>query len=506
MTSYLLLAALAAGPTVPATAQNHAMSGMTMPMPPAKDAATPPPPPAHQAHPNVRQTPPGSTDQRMSGMDHGQMDHGGMDQAGMAHGAMAMPAFTAPAAWQAAAVAASAKAPAGAPPATMTMGAGGGWYQMGSGTARLPAGEGPMRGAMIHAGDWMLMAHGYAWGVATEQGGPRGGGDAFVGSMAMLMADRDLGDRLHLQLRAMGSLEPAMGPQGYRNLFATGEVADGRPLVDRQHPHDLFMELSARLDARIGGNATAFVYAAPVGEPALGPSAFMHRASARYLPMAPITHHWFDSTHITYGVVTGGYAGPRVQLEASAFRGREPDEHRWDIERPKLDSWSVRGSWTPSPFWALQLSHGRLESPEEQHPGEDEARTTASIGYARGGLAVTAAWARKRRLPADAAAGPILTAWLGEATWEIDRRHAIFGRVENVDNDELFPVVTDPRHDIAYRVTKAEGGYAYRLPIAGPFGVAIGGTVAVYGRPRAIADAYGSPVSGTLFAKLALGL
>ncbi|MCH3755866.1 hypothetical protein LZC13_09605, partial [Campylobacter coli] len=108
-----------------------------------------------------------------------------------------------------------------------------------------------------------------------------------------------------------------------------------------------------RLDARIGGDATAFVYAAPVGEPALGPSAFMHRASARYLPMAPITHHWFDSTHITYGVVTAGYAGPRLQIEASAFRGREPDEHRWDIETPRLDSWSVRGTWTPSPFWAV---------------------------------------------------------------------------------------------------------------------------------------------------------
>lgn len=443
--------------------------------------------------------------------DHPTMGHDAMGQRAMDHGAMghdgmAMPAFTAPAAYRDAAAEARVKAPPGAPPATMTMGAGGGWYQMGSGTSRLPAGEGPMRGAMIHAGDWMLMAHGYAWGVATRQGGPRGGSDAFVGSMAMLMADRDLGDAFHVQVRGMGSLEPLMGPRGYANLFATGELANGRPLVDRQHPHDLVMELSARLDARLGENATAFVYAAPVGEPALGPSAFMHRASARYLPMAPITHHWFDSTHITYGVVTAGYAGPRVQLEASAFRGREPDEHRWDIESPRLDSWSVRGTWTPSPFLAVQVSHGRLDSPEQQHPGEDEARTTASISYARGGLALTGAWSRKTRLAPSGSDGASLTAWLGEATWEIDQRHAIFGRIENVANDELFPDEGDPRHGIAYRVTKAEAGYAYRLPIVGPLGVALGGTVAVYDRPRAIAEAYGHPVSGTVFAKFALGL
>ena len=390
--------------------------------------------------------------------------------------------------------------PDGTMPA-MAMGMGGDAYVQGSGTARLPAAEGMMRGQMIHAGDWMLMAHGYAWGVATDQGGPRGDSEAFVESMAMLMADRDLTDRVHLQLRSMASLEPLMGARGYPNLFATGEVANGQPLVDRQHPHDLFMELAARVDYRIGDTASLFLYGGPVGEPALGPSAFMHRGSARYLPLAPITHHWFDSTHITYGVVTGGYADARVQIEASGFRGREPDEHRWDIETPRLDSWSVRGTWTPSPHWAVQVSHGRLASPEEQHPGQDEARTTASVQYARGGLATTVAYAVKNRVP-----GPALGAFLAEATWEIDRHHAIFGRVENVANDELFPDEASPLHDTKFRVTKAEVGYAYRLPIAGPFGVALGGTVAAYAKPQALEAAYGNPVSGTVFAKFALGL
>lgn len=410
--------------------------------------------------------------------------------------------FTAPPAWREASDAALAKAPPGSAMQGMAMGTSGGWWQQGSGTARLPAAEGPMRGYMTHTGDWMLMAHGYAWGVATDQGGLRGEREAFIGSMAMLMADRDLGDRWHLQLRGMGSLEPLMGSDGYTNLFATGEVSDGRPLVDRQHPHDLFMELAAKVDYRLGEDSSLFLYGGPVGEPALGPSAFMHRGSARYLPMSPITHHWFDSTHITYGVVTAGYSTPRVQLEASAFKGREPDERRWGIETPRFDSWSVRGTWTPSPYLAAQVSHGFLKTPEEIHPGENEHRTTASVQYARDGLTTTLAYSLKDRSP-----GPKLPALLAEATWEITPRHAVFGRMENVVNDELFPDHDDPLHDRKFRVTKVEGGYAYRLPIYGPLGVALGGTVAVYGKPGALDAAYGDePVSWTLFAKLAVGL
>lgn len=385
--------------------------------------------------------------------------------------------------------------------AAESVGASGDSYAPGSGTARLPAAEGMMHGAMLQGGGWMLMAHGYAWGVYTDQGGPRGDDMAFVESMAMLTADRDLGERVHVQLRGMASLEPLMGARGYPNLFATGEVANGEPLVDRQHPHDLFMELAARVDYRVG-DGSLFVYGGPVGEPALGPSAFMHRGSARYMPLSPITHHWFDSTHITYGVVTAGYSAPRYQIEASAFRGREPDEHRWGIEAPKLDSWSVRGTWTPSPNVAVQLSHGRLESPEETHPGEDEARTTASIHYARGGLATTFAWALKDRLP-----GKALSAFLAEATYDITPRHVVFGRAENVANDELFPDEASPLHDREFRVTKLEAGYAYRLPIASPLELALGGTVAAYVKPRALNPAYGdAPVSWTLFTRLAVGL
>ncbi len=372
----------------------------------------------------------------------------------------------------------------------------------GSGTSRLPAADGMMQGG-FHSmtGDWMLMAMGSAMLAYTDQGGPRGDTAAYTASMAMLQGSREWASGAKLTLGAMASLDPVNGRRGYPDLFASGETAHGQPLVDRQHPHDLFMELSARIDAPLSRRLTGFVYAAPVGEPALGPSAFVHRRSARYLPLAPIAHHWFDSTHITYGVVTAGLATKGFQFEASAFRGREPDEHRWNIETPALDSWSVRATWSPRPEWALQLSHGRLEQPEATHPGEDERRTTASVHYGRGDISAMLAFSAKDRLP-----GPTLTAWLGEANWDLSKHHSLFGRIENVANDELFPDHADPLHDRVFRVTRFEGGYAYRIPL-GAGELALGGSLAAYAKPPALDAAYGrAPFGYTLFARLGLGM
>lgn len=374
-------------------------------------------------------------------------------------------------------------------------------FTTGSGTARLPGRDNAWRhGLHVPAGGWGLMAHGYASAQYTDHGGPRGDDKLYSTSMLMLMANKDLGGA-RLQLKAMGSAEPLMSNRGYPNLFATGETAGGEPLVDRQHPHDLFMELAARVDLDMAEDVTAFLYGGPVGEPALGPAAFMHRASARLNPEAPISHHWFDSTHITYGVVTAGVATSLWQLEASAFRGAEPDEDRWDIETPKLDSWSVRATLTPSHNWALQVSHGRIEEPEALHPGEDEARTTASVHYNSGdGLAATAAFSAKNRVP-----GETLTAWLAEASWDVAERHTVFGRFESVENDELFPDHADPLHDTAFQVAKLQAGYAYTLP-AGPFALSLGGSAAKLFKPAALDSAYGEdPMGYTVFAKLTLG-
>ena len=371
----------------------------------------------------------------------------------------------------------------------------------GSGTSRLPHNEAMNHGAMVALGNGAnLMLHGFVWPVYTNQSGPRGDDKFYVQSMAMATLSGDFEGGRYMA-RTMLSAEPAMRHDGYPNLFATGEVAYGEPLIDRQHPHDLVMELAGRIDLDIAERTSAFLYGGPVGEPALGPSAFMHRASARYNPEAPITHHWFDSTHITYGVVTAGISSPKWQLEGSAFRGREPDEFRWNIETPKLDSWSVRASFAPSPAWLLQASYGQIDEPEAQHPGEDEHRTTASAHFNNGkGLSAMAAFSAKNRVP-----GNTLTAWLGEVNWDIDRHHTLFGRIENVKNDELFPDHADPLHDTPFRVTKFQAGYAYRLPL-GPLNLAFGGTMSAFAKPDALDFAYGSnPMGYTVFARFSFG-
>ena len=354
----------------------------------------------------------------------------------------------------------------------------------GSGTSRLPVGISIMKGLGRHSGlhfspggNWMLMLHGYATSVYTDQTGPRGDDKFYVQSMAMLSAEKDTGWG-RVKFNTMMSLEPLMKHNGYPNLFATGETAQGQPLIDRQHPHDLFMELSARVDVNVANNTRVFLYGGPVGEPALGPSAFMHRASAKYNPEAPITHHWFDSTHITYGVITAGIATPTLQFEASAFRGREPDERRFNIETPKLDSWSVRATWNPSPKWAAQISYGQLKEPEELEPGDNEHRTTASVHYANGnGLSAMAAFSSKNKNP-----GRTLTAFVGEANWDISDHHTLFGRVENVRNDALFPDALNPLHDQTFRMTEFQAGYAYRLPLAGPVNLALGGSLSAFAK------------------------
>jgi len=373
-------------------------------------------------------------------------------------------------------------------------------FAEGSGTARIPT-QDSMQGLHLMPGDdWMLMVHGWMQGNYTDHSGPRGDDMVYSTSMAMLSAQKDFGGA-RLALKSMFSLEPALSARGYPNLFATGETAGGLPLVDRQHPHDLFMELAARLDVDVAPGASLFLYGGPVGEPALGPSAFMHRGSARYNPEPPITHHWFDSTHITYGVVTAGLSSAHWQVEASAFRGREPDEDRWDIETPKLDSWSARLSWNPTPNWSAQVSHGFLKQPEALHPGQNEHRTTASVHYAGGGLSAMAAFSAKNRDP-----GETLTVWLAEANWDLTEHHSLFGRVENVANDELFPDHADLLHDQRFRVTKAQVGYAWRTLLFGPFQLAVGGSVNAYGKPAALDAAYGrNPWGYTLFARVSLG-
>jgi len=367
-----------------------------------------------------------------------------------------------------------------------------------SGTSWQPDAS-PHAGVMVHTdGGWMLMGHALFNGVVDRQGGPRGGDKTFLAGMVMGMAQRPMGDGT-LGFKAMVSPDPLMGRRGYPLLLATGETADGEtPLIDRQHPHDLFMELSASYSHPLGGGFDGYVYAGLPGEPAFGPPAFMHRQAASDSPEAPITHHWFDSTHITFGVVTAGVSRENWKVEASAFRGREPDQRRYDIETGQLDSVSARASWNPTPNWALQASWARINSPEALEPDDDEARTSVSALYARpfgadGSLSATLAWARKDRVPGDA-----LQAWLAEGAIRPDQRWTIFARAEQVEQDELAG-----HHGGSDTVRKLSVGAIHDVPLSTHVKLGFGGLVSVFDAPTALG--YDDPTGGMVFVRLKIG-
>ena len=376
-----------------------------------------------------------------------------------------------------------------------------------SGTAWQPA-SAPMDAVHFSAGDWSLMAHGFVTGVYDNQGGGRGDTKAFSESMGMLMGSRAVGDGGRLSLRGMISLDPLMGKSGYPLLLATGETADGKAsLVDRQHPHDLFMELSASYAQDIGNGRSVSLYAAYPGEPALGPPTFMHRASGMDSPEAPIGHHWFDSTHITFGVVTAGVSDKHWRLEASVFKGREPDQHRYGFDDPKLDSWSVRAFYNPTDNWSLQVSTGHLKSPEQLHPDQDEQRTTASASYNRpfgkhGNWATTIAWSAKDLRP-----GPTLHAVFAETALRLDGRNTIFARAERKRDDELFEnEPASPLHEQPIAVAKLSLGYVRTLPMFDPLKLDLGGLVSAYAWPNRLDADYGKAgvKSFMLFARIKL--
>ena len=346
-------------------------------------------------------------------------------------------------------------------------------------------------------GDWMVMSHAQLNAVYSDQSGPRGGDKAFVAGMVMASASRDFGPTT-VQLRAMLSPDPLMGGEGYPLLLAAGETADGaHPLVDRQHPHDLFMELSASVSYRFGGDQSVFLYGGLPGEPAFGPPAFMHRPAAKDSPEAPISHHWLDSTHITFGVVTAGYAKGPFKIEASRFRGREPDEERYDIESGELDSSAVRASWNPSETWALQASWASITSPEALEPDEDERRVSVSALYSQqfdgAKVSATLAWARKDRVPGGASQAWLVEGAVQPGPW------TVFARVEQVDQSELTLGV---HHGPEYTVRKASLGVIHDWWLGDTVRLGVGGLVNAFNIPAPLSASYGEPGGGMIFVRL----
>jgi hypothetical protein len=368
-----------------------------------------------------------------------------------------------------------------------------------SGTAWQPDTSEHM-GLHVMSGDWMLMAHGVLNLVYDHQSSPRGDDKAFASGMLMGMARRPLGNGT-LQFKAMLSPDPIMGARGYPLLLASGETANGTDrLIDRQHPHDLFMELSASVSQNIGSKSSVLLYGGLPGEPAFGPPAFMHREAILDSPEAPITHHWLDSTHISFGVVTGGIVLDRVKLEVSQFNGREPDQHRWNIETGPLDSTAVRLSWNPTRELALQGSWGHFTDPEQLEPGVDQKRWSASALYAkevaRGWkLAGTLAWGRKT------SHGHNDDAYVAEGSLKHGGWTA-FGRGEMTENRELTEVEDGP----AYRVGKVSLGAVRDFKLASHLELSGGGLFAVNFVPDALAPLYGghNPTGAMAFVRLKL--
>jgi hypothetical protein len=370
-----------------------------------------------------------------------------------------------------------------------------------SGTSWVPDTT-PHGGIHRQYGEWSTMSHALLNFTYDQQGGSRGGNKTFLSGMVMGMAQRQVDDHT-FGLRAMLSPEPFMGANGYPLLLATGETADGRNgLVDRQHPHELFMELAAIYSRKLSANSSVFLYAGLPGEPALGPPAFMHRTSGMDIPEAPISHHWLDSTHITFGVVTAGVVLNTWKFEASAFRGREPDQFRYDIESPKLDSYSARLTWNPLRELSMQVSWGRLHSPEQLAPNIDEDRVTASAIYTqpfgRDNLwSNTFAWGRKMQRPGDT-----LDGFLFESTVNFKKTYTIFVRAERVAENELTEGIfaLDGR---VFTVNKISVGGIYDFRITDQVKLGIGGLVSKHMLPGDLKPLYGSdPTSYMLFARL----
>jgi hypothetical protein len=347
------------------------------------------------------------------------------------------------------------------------------------------------QGLMTMRGPWMVMVHGVLNGVYDSQSGPRGDDKAFASGMLMLMAQRSAGEFGTLQLRAMVSPDSLMGAKGYPLLLATGETADGKTaLVDRQHPHDLFMELSASYSRQLSLDDSAFVYAGLPGEPAFGPPAFMHRLSVMDSPEAPISHHWLDSTHITFGVVTAGFTHDVWKVEVSAYNGREPDQRRYDIETGALDSSALRLSWNPTANWSLQTSWAHEIAPEQLEPEVNQTKVSASAIYTKpignsGWWSSTAAWGRRSSEGVD------LDAWVLESALKTDGNWTIFGRAERVENDELIPAVGG-HHGPVFQVGKVSLGAIHDWPLSAHVTFGLGGLYAVNFVPGGLKAAYAS--------------
>lgn len=383
---------------------------------------------------------------------------------------------------------------------------------MGSGTSWQPS-SGPLHMHHWTKGDWLLMFHYNLVAAVNRQGGPRGVTKFESANWFMPMAYHKLGKGT-LQLRGMFSAEPfTFPPGGSPLLFQTGETYKGEPLIDRQHPHDLFMELSAQYTLPLGERGTWFTYFGYPGEPALGPVAFPHRMSASENPSATLAHHLQDSTHISFGVLTTGFTYRWFKLEGSIFNGREPDEKRYDFDAHKWNSRSARLWFMPNSNWAFQISHGFLRSPEGQEPNADIRRTTASVQYNRpfnrGNWASALVWGRNH--VSESGETRNTNSYTAESTVQFLDKNYLYTRLELVDKDELLrpadrALLGITQDHPSFRIGAYTFGGVRDLWANEKVQFGIGSDLTFYSTPSILDPIYGNnPVSWKLFFRIRPG-
>jgi hypothetical protein len=368
-----------------------------------------------------------------------------------------------------------------------------------SGTSQNPL-SWPMPMIMVPKGSWHLMFMGNGFLSDIQQSGPRGGDKLYSTNWAMGSASHGLGSKGTFEGVLMLSLEPAtITDRRYPLLFQTGETAYGMPLVDAQHPHNFVMALGFHYARQLSENAILDFYFAPVGDPAIGPPAYPHRASAMELPQAPISHHLQDSTHIANEVVTAVVKYKKFKLEASGFYGTEPGENRWTIGTGPINSWSARAWFFPTRDWAAQFSYGNIVRPEELEPG-DQTRMTASVAYTRPmngyGWSSTLVWGRTH----NTATSRNLNSYLAESVLPVSPRNLLTGRFELADKDEL-----DVLPGGTFRIGAYTAGYTRVLGKFHDVEIGVGANFTAYSLPEAIKPYYGEhPVGGNIYLRFRL--
>jgi hypothetical protein len=355
---------------------------------------------------------------------------------------------------------------------------------------------------------WSTVYHGYAFLTSNRQGGPSGEQDFDSVNHLMIVTSRRWGPGTFDLLGTFSAEPMTIAPAGAPLLFQRGETYRDVLLVDRQHAHDLFVRLGARLTVELVPARSVRIGVAPVGEPTVGPTPFVHRLSASENPLAPLAHHNQDSTHISADVLTAGVQLGRLGLEASAFHGREPDENRWDVDQGGLDSYAARLSWRPAPGLYLQVSAARRERPEAVEDG-DQTRQTASVEFERsheGGFAAATLVAGRNLLEDGAQEwGSLL-----EGIWKLGGKHFIYGRAERVDRDlfELQNKAQRPSTVPARRVAveALTVGYTRELPSFPAADAGLGAALTVYRFEDRLEPVYGErPVSAQIFLRLRFG-